>query len=84
MVLIAYAWIYFFTYRSKAVFLLWIVYVISGLFLLCFRDCLLIDALWSPARKGLASWFSFVKSNCEVALSLWYPGLGVVLDCIDS
>ena len=24
------------------------------------------DALWSPAGKGLTSWFSFVMSNCEV------------------
>ena len=26
--------------------------------------CLFIDALWSPAGKGLASWLSFVMSNC--------------------
>ena len=26
---------------------------------------LFICALWSPARKGLASWLSFVVSNCE-------------------
>ena len=25
------------------------------------------DALWSPAGKGLASWLSFIMSNCEVA-----------------
>ena len=25
-----------------------------------------IDALWSPAGKGLTSWLSFVMSNCEV------------------
>ena len=33
------------------------------------------------------SWFSFVVSNCEfitLSLSHWYPGSGVVLDCIDS
>ena len=35
-------------------------------FLLCFRARLFIDALWSPARKGLTSWLSFVMSNCEV------------------
>ena len=35
-------------------------------FLLCFRACLFIDALWSPAGKGLTSWLSFVMSNCEV------------------
>ena len=36
------------------------------LVLLCFRACLFIDSLWSPAGKGLTSWFSFVMSNCEV------------------
>ena len=55
-----------FTDRSKAVLLLWIIYVINGLFLLCFRPRLFIDALWSPAGKGLTSWLSFVVSNCEV------------------
>ena len=35
-------------------------------FLLCFRVRLFIDALWSPAGKRLASWLSFVMSNCEV------------------
>ena len=25
-----------------------------------------IDALWSPAGKGLTSWLSFVMSKCEV------------------
>ena len=24
-----------------------------------------IDALWSPAGKGLTSWLSFLMSNCE-------------------
>ena len=36
------------------------------LVLLCFRARLFIDALWSPAGKGLTSWYSFVMSNCEV------------------
>ena len=36
------------------------------LFLLCFHARLCIDALWSPAGKGLTSWLSFVMSNCEV------------------
>ena len=56
----------YFTDRSKAVLLLWINYVISVLFLLCFRARLFIDALWSPAGKGLTSRLSFVMSNCEV------------------
>ena len=46
--------------------LLWIIYVISVLFLLCFRARLFIDAFRSPAGKGLTSWLSFVMSNCEV------------------
>ena len=41
-------------------------------------------ALWSPAGKGLTSWFSFVVSTVSLLLSHWYPGSGVVLDCIDS
>ena len=45
----------YFTDHSKALLLLWIIYVISVLFLLCFRARLFIDALWSPAGKGLTS-----------------------------
>ena len=41
--------------------------IFSVLFLLCFRARLYIDALWSPAWKGLTSWLSFVMSNCEGA-----------------
>ena len=55
----------FFTERSKAVLLLWIIRVISVLCLLCFRARLFNDASWSPAGKGLTSWLSFVMSNCE-------------------
>ena len=50
-----------------------------------FVGVLFICALWSLAGKGLASLFSFVMSNYEsLSLSNWYPGSGVVLDCIDS
>ena len=45
---------------------------------------LFICALWSPAGKGLNSWLSFVVSSVSLSLSHWYPGSGVVLDCIDS
>ena len=38
----------------------------------------------SPAGKGLTSWLSFVVSSVSLSLSHWYPGSGVVLDCIDS
>ena len=57
------------------------------LVLLCFHARLFVDALWSPAGKGLTSLLSFVMSNCDVvtlSLSHWYPGSGVVLDFIDS
>ena len=48
-------------------------------------SCLFIAALWSPAEKGLTSWLSL----CDVKLRfchfpISYPGLGVVLDCIES
>ena len=52
--------------ETRMVLLLWIIYVISVLFLLYFLVHLFIDALWSPAGKGLTSWLSFVMSNCEV------------------
>ena len=38
----------------------------------------------SPAGKGLTSWLSFVVSTVSLSLSHWYPGSGVVLNCIDS
>ena len=40
------------------------------LVLLCFHAHLFIDALWSPAGKGLTSWLSFVMSACEVVTFL--------------
>ena len=36
------------------------------LVLFCFHARLFVDALWSPAWKGLTSWLSFVTSNCDV------------------
>ena len=56
----------------------------SVLCLLCLCARLLICALWSPAGKGLTSWLSFVVSTVSLSLSLWYHGLSVVIDCIDS
>ena len=56
----------------------------SVLRLLCLRARLFICALWSPAWKELTSWLSFVVSTVSLSLSYWYPGSGVVLDCIDS
>ena len=54
----------------------------SVLCLLCLCAGLVICALWSPAGKGLTSWLSFVVSTVSWSLSYWYPGSGVVLDCI--
>ena len=34
-------------------------------FLSCVRERLFINALWSPAGKGLTSWLTCVMSNCE-------------------
>ena len=60
--------------------LLWVFFCLVFAKTLCV--CLFICALWSPAGKGLTSWLYFVVSN--LSLSHWYPGSGVVLDCIDS
>ena len=51
---------------------------------LCYHARLFVDTLWSPVRKGLTSWLSFVMSNCYVVIFYWYPGSDVVLECIDS
>ena len=56
----------------------------SVLCLLCLCAPLFICVLWSPAGKGLTSLLSFVVSTVSFSLSYWYPGSGVVLDCIDS
>ena len=56
----------------------------SVLCFLCLCARLFICALWSPAGKGLTSWLSSVVSTVSLSLSHWYPGSGVVLDCIDS
>ena len=56
----------------------------SVLCLLCFVHVCLYVLCVSPAGKGLTSWLSFVVSSVSLSLSHWYPGSGVVLDCIDS
>ena len=61
--------------------LLWFFFVLC---LLCLCARLFICALWSPAGKGLTSWLSCEVSTVSLSLSHWYPGSGVVLDCIDS
>ena len=58
----------YFTDRSNAVLLLWILYAVFVLCLLCLCARLFICALWSPAGKGLTSWLSFVVSDCEFVI----------------
>ena len=53
----------YFTDPSKAMLLLWIIYVIPVLYLSVLR--LFFYTLWSPAGKGMTSRLSFVMSNCE-------------------
>ena len=48
---------------------------------LCF---LFIAALWSPAGKELASLLLLVMFIVCCYFPMWYPGSGVVLDCIAS
>ena len=55
--------------------------------LLCFVlscVCYVFVRVCLPAGKGLTSWLSFVVPTVSLSLSHWYPGSGVVLDCIDS
>ena len=51
---------------------------------LTYLDCFVCTKRILPAGKGLTSWLSFVVSAVSLSLSNWYPGSGVVLDCIDS
>ena len=45
---------------------------------------LFIAVLWSPAGKALTFWLLFVTFNYVFChFPMWYPGSGVVLDCID-
>ena len=52
--------------RPEWTILLPYMYIKSRRSWLCFLARLFINALWSPAGKGLTSWLSFVMSNCEV------------------
>ena len=69
----------YFTVLSKAVLLLWIIYVIFVLYLLCVCAPLFIVALWSLLGH-LGSLLRCLIVN--LSLSHWYPGSGVVLDCV--
>ena len=69
--------------RSKSVPLLWTICVFLCLvFVMHLR--LFIAALWSPAGKGLTSWFLFVMVNCvlvtfpcDIPAQVWYLSLSI-------
>ena len=75
----------YFTDRSKAVLLLWIFYVFFSV-VCCYvfvRVCLYVlcgHLLGKGWPLGSRLWCLTVS----LSLSHWYPGSGVVLDCIDS
>ena len=52
--------------------------------LLCLCTCLFICTLWSLAGKGWPLGSRLWCLTVSLLLSHWYPGSGVVLDCIDS
>ena len=75
----------YFTDRSKAVILLWIfyVFVLSCVCYVFVRVCLYVicgHLLGKGWPLGSRLWCLL----WVVSLSHWYPGSGVVLDCIDS
>ena len=70
--------------HSGAVLLLWIFYVLVlscvGC-VLCASVCVcFVVACW----KGADLLALVVVSSVSLSLSHWYPGSGVVLDCVDS
>ena len=75
----------YFTDRSKAVLLMWIFYIFfSVLCLLCLCARLFICALCHLLGKGWPLGSCLWCLTVSLSLSHWYPGSGVVLDCIDS
>ena len=69
---------------SKAVPLLWIIYVSSVFFCYAFMHVCLLMLCGRLLGKG---WLLGSRLWCLIvtlSLSHWYPGSGVVLDCIDS
>ena len=47
-------------------------------------ECLLVFSFQVKALKMLVDIPRLVVSSVSLSLSHWYPGSGVVLDCIDS
>ena len=73
----------YFTDHFKVVILLWIICVIHVLRLSCFGLCLLLPFIHLPGKSwpfDSCLWCLM----CICPFPMWYPGPGVVLDCIDS
>ena len=77
----------YFTDRSKAVLLLWIVYVyvfvLSCVSYVFVRVCLYV-LCGHLLGKGWPLVSRLLCPTVSLSFSHWYPGSGVVLDCIDS
>ena len=58
--------------------------LLSVLCLLCLCARLFICSVRSPDGKGLPLGSRLWCLTVSLSLSHWYPGSGVVLDCIDS
>ena len=74
---------YIFTDLSKAVLLLWIIYVMSVLFCYAFMHVCLFMPCDTLQERGWPLGSHLWCRIVTLSLSHWYPGSGVVLDCID-
>ena len=59
-------------------------YFFCGSFLFLFCLVFAMSFYMCFVATWLTSWLSFMVSTVSLSLSHWYPGSGVVLDCIDS
>ena len=85
---VCWVWIKLSTWSRKTVLYIDLLILNSPIFL-SWKWCLLLTSaeyirVHFRLGKGLTSWLSFVVSSVSLSLSHWYPGSGVVLDCIDS
>ena len=74
----------FFADRSKVVLLLWIIYVISVIFCYAFMHVCLLMPCGHLLGKGCPLGSPLLCLIVTWSISHWYPGSGVVLDCVDS
>ena len=58
--------------------------VYAFMFLFCLVFAMSVRVCLYVLRGHLLGRLSFVVSSVSLSLSHWYPGSGVVLDCIDS